>query len=78
MADEVGRPRSRPTPRPRGGPRGQGGSAGARRQGGSAQTWPRLPRSGRTKVDKISSKSQWAEFVVDVWITPFNSVEFGI
>ncbi len=24
------------------------------------------------------AKAQWAEFVVDVWITNFNSVEFGI
>jgi hypothetical protein len=23
-------------------------------------------------------KSPWAEFLVDVWITPFNSVEFGL
>ena len=27
---------------------------------------------------RASAKSQWAEFIVDVWITPFNSVEFGI
>jgi hypothetical protein len=26
----------------------------------------------------ISSKNQWHNFVVDVWITNFNSVEFGI
>ena len=24
------------------------------------------------------ARTQWAEFAVDVWITPFNSVEFGI
>jgi hypothetical protein len=28
---------------------------------------------------KVAAKpSPWAEFLVDVWITPFNSVEFGI
>src|SRR5215467_4498811 len=32
-----------------------------------------IPRRGRTSV-----KTQWAEFVVDVWITNFNSIEFGI
>src|SRR4029453_10076858 len=31
------------------------------------------PRRGRTSV-----KAQWADFVVDVWITNFNSIEFGI
>src|SRR5215468_11324008 len=31
------------------------------------------PRRGRTSV-----KTQWAEFTVDVWITNFNSIEFGI
>jgi hypothetical protein len=25
-----------------------------------------------------AAKLQWAEFIVDIWITPFNSVEFGI
>ena len=44
----------------------------------SAETLPPTGRSGKTKADKASKKSQWAEFVVDVWITPFNSVEFGI
>ena len=44
----------------------------------SAETLPAIGRSGKTKADKASKKSQWAEFVVDVWITPFNSVEFGI
>jgi len=33
-------------------------------------------RAGRSKAGR--AKTQWAEFVVDVWITPFNSVEFGI
>ena len=44
----------------------------------SAETLPLTGKSGKTKADKASKKSQWAEFVVDVWITPFNSVEFGI
>src|SRR5262249_33722812 len=32
-----------------------------------------ISRRGRTSV-----KAQWAEFIVDVWITNFNSIEFGI
>lgn len=35
-----------------------------------------LPRP--TKSAKRRSKAQWSEFTLDVWITPFNSVEFGI
>ena len=37
-------------------------------------------RTQSTKRGKAaaSPKSQWAEFVVDIWITPLNSVEFGI
>jgi hypothetical protein len=35
-------------------------------------------KTGKGKPAKASRKSQWAEFIVDVWITPFNSVEFGI
>jgi len=31
-----------------------------------------------SKRSKASAKAQWAEFTVDIWITPFNSVEFGI
>lgn len=39
----------------------------------------KLPaKAAKLKAGKASTKSQWAEFVVDVWITPFNSVEFGI
>ena len=30
------------------------------------------------KRAKTSVKTQWAEFTVDVWITNFNSIEFGI
>ncbi len=44
----------------------------------SAEMLPATGKAGKTKADKVSKKSQWAEFVVDVWITPFNSVEFGI
>jgi hypothetical protein len=43
----------------------------------SAETLP-AARSARSRTAKASKKSQWAEFTVDVWITPFNSVEFGI
>src|SRR5215475_8091573 len=32
-----------------------------------------VARRGRTSV-----KTQWAEFILDVWITNFNSIEFGI
>ncbi len=35
-----------------------------------------LPRA--VKPAKANRKGEWAEFTVDVWITPFNSVEFGI
>src|SRR5262249_3900742 len=35
-----------------------------------------LPRA--SKARKTVKKADWAEFVVDVWITNFNSVEFGI
>ena len=41
----------------------------------------RAPPRGRTRAAKrakTSVKTQWAEFIVDVWITNFNSVEFGI
>jgi hypothetical protein len=34
-------------------------------------------RAARPKAIK-PKKSQWAEFTVDVWITNFNSIEFGI
>ena len=35
------------------------------------------PRAA-TKRARTSVKTQWAEFTIDVWITNFNSVEFGI
>ena len=35
-------------------------------------------KTGKAKPAKTSVKAQWAEFVVDVWITNFNSIEFGI
>lgn len=35
-----------------------------------------LPRPAKSA--KGRAKAQWSEFTVDVWITPFNSVEFGI
>jgi hypothetical protein len=39
----------------------------------SAATLPPRARTART-----GRKGRWAEFTVDVWITPFNSIEFGI
>ena len=37
------------------------------------------PAAAKTpKRAKASVKTQWAEFTVDVWITNFNSIEFGI
>ena len=42
----------------------------------SAEALPAAARSARTRPAR--AKSQWAEFIVDVWITNFNSVEFGI
>ncbi len=39
---------------------------------------PPLTKSARPKSAKPGKKSQWAEFTVDVWITNFNSIEFGI
>jgi hypothetical protein len=41
----------------------------------SAETLPAKPAAKRAKS---RAKQEWAEFTVDVWITPFNSVEFGI
>jgi hypothetical protein len=35
-------------------------------------------KAAKAKVSKPNKKSQWAEFTVDVWITNFNSIEFGI
>jgi len=35
-----------------------------------------LPRAGRAR--RFGKRAAWAEFTVDVWITNFNSVEFGI
>jgi len=34
--------------------------------------------ASKAKSAKTSVKAQWAEFVVDVWITNFNSIEFGL
>ncbi|HKD25565.1 MAG TPA: hypothetical protein VKC66_06575, partial [Xanthobacteraceae bacterium] len=30
------------------------------------------------KARRISRKAGWAEFIVDVWITNFHSVKFGL
>jgi hypothetical protein len=37
-----------------------------------------LPRTRRKSLLGRRTKAEWSEFTVDVWITPFNSVEFGI
>jgi len=34
--------------------------------------------AGAPKRGKTSIKAQWVQFIVDVWITNFNSIEFGI
>src|SRR3990172_8680740 len=39
----------------------------------SSASLPRSARSSRTRA-----KPEWSEFKVDVWITSFNSIEFGI
>ena len=36
------------------------------------------PAAKREGPRAAAKPSPWAEFLVDVWITPFNSVEFGI
>src|SRR5262245_24410744 len=38
------------------------------------------PRGGAgvSRRGRTSLKAQWAEFIVDVWITNFNKIEFGI
>jgi hypothetical protein len=41
----------------------------------SAETLPPKERKG---ILRRRSKAEWSEFTVNVWITPFNSVEFGI
>jgi hypothetical protein len=43
----------------------------------AATTAPSPPRTGKA-ARAFSGKNQWQEFVVDVWITNLNSVEFGI
>src|SRR6185503_16714163 len=35
-------------------------------------------KTAKSRFGRTGRKSQWAEFIVDVWITPFNSIEFGI
>ena len=38
-----------------------------------------IPRSAKpAKAARGRAKAEWSEFTVNVWITPFNSVEFGI
>jgi hypothetical protein len=41
----------------------------------SAETLPPKERKG---ILRRRPKAEWSEFTVNVWITPFNSVEFGI
>jgi hypothetical protein len=37
-----------------------------------------LPRAAKAPKASRRAQNEWAEFTVDVWITSFNSVEFGI
>src|SRR5262245_37394526 len=37
-----------------------------------------LARSRGARARRAGRRASWAEFTVDVWITNFNSVEFGI
>src|SRR5581483_1124213 len=53
-----------------------GGRSGARGASRGAGARRRRAAAGAPKRGK--AKAQWAEFVVDVWITNFNSIEFGI
>ena len=43
-----------------------------------SKTAPATAKAGKKKAAKTSVKTQWAEFIVDVWITNFNSIEFGL
>ena len=43
-----------------------------------AEAPPPASKASKAKAARDAKKSQWAEFVVDVWITNFNSIEFGI
>ena len=44
----------------------------------NAEAPPPATKAAKAKAARASKKSQWAEFVVDVWITSLNSIEFGI
>jgi hypothetical protein len=46
------------------------------RQAVTVESAASLPRA--RKARKGARRADWAEFVVDVWITNFNSVEFGL
>jgi len=46
-------------------------------QGVSITSAEKLASPARAQAAK-AKKARWAEFVVDVWITSFNSVEFGL
>jgi len=43
----------------------------------TAKTAPKAPE-GKAEKRTRRAKTEFAEFVVDVWITNFNSIEFGI
>jgi hypothetical protein len=47
-----------------------------RRQAVTVESAVSLPRVSKGR--KGARRADWAEFVVDVWITNFNSVEFGL
>jgi hypothetical protein len=44
----------------------------------SVEAPPPATKAAKAKAARESKKAQWAEFIVDIWITNFNSVEFGI
>jgi hypothetical protein len=39
---------------------------------------PPTTTTSRRRRKAAAAKAAWAEFIVEIWITPFNSVEFGI
>jgi hypothetical protein len=44
----------------------------------SAKAPAPLTKAAKAKATRDAKKSQFAEFIVDVWITNFNAIEFGI
>ena len=44
----------------------------------SSQSLPRASPSATRPASKAAKRSDWARFTVDVWITNFHAVEFGL